>query len=101
MNSDEQLVPIFANYLLKHCKKLDKQGYKGDDVALDGSCNLHYKCLNNLNIKCLCILYQNKRLRHLVSQYLQLKFKINSSYSYDKNDVGACQHHLSLVWTSL
>ncbi len=99
MNSDEQLVPLFANYLLKHCKKLDN--YKGDDVALDGSCNLHYKAFNNLNIKCLCILYQNKRLRNLVSQYLQLKFKINSSYSYEKNDVSACQHHLSLEWTSL
>lgn len=101
MNSDEGLAPIFANYLLKHCKKLDKQGYKGDDVALDGSCNLHYKALNQLNIKCLCILYQNKRLRNLVIKYLQLKYKIKSSYSFDPNDVGACQHHLSVEWTSL
>jgi hypothetical protein len=101
MNSDEQLAPIFANYILKHCKKLNKQGYKGDDIALDGHSHLRYNPLNQFNIKCLCILYKNTPLRDLVINYLQLKYKINSSYSYEKNVVGACQHHLSVEWTIL
>lgn len=101
MNSEEELTPIFASYFVKRCKKLDKQGVKRDDILLDGGCDLHYKSLNHLNIKCLCVLYQNKRLRNLVSQYLQLKYKINSSYTHERKGVDEGEHHLVLIWSSL